>query len=64
MTTQRDLDALLTGYMVDGMNVLPDRVVDAVLRAHDPQVRDQVLAAALERRVGIDRAEADRKSVV
>jgi hypothetical protein len=31
MTTQRDLDALLTGYMADGMNVLPDRVADAVL---------------------------------
>jgi hypothetical protein len=31
MTTQRDLDTLLTAYMADGMNHLPDRVADAVL---------------------------------
>jgi WD40 repeat protein len=31
MTKPRDLDALLTAYLSDGMDVLPDRVVDAVL---------------------------------
>ena len=31
MTQQRDLDALLTAYLVDGINQLPDRVADAVL---------------------------------
>ena len=31
MTTQRDLDALLTDYLADGMTVLPDRVADAVV---------------------------------
>lgn len=31
MTTSRDPEALLTAYLADGMSVLPDRVVDAVL---------------------------------
>lgn len=31
MTTPRDPDALLVAYLADGMEVLPDRVVDAVL---------------------------------
>ena len=31
MTTPRDPEALLAAYLVDGMEVLPDRVVDAVL---------------------------------
>jgi hypothetical protein len=31
MTTHRDPDALLSAYLADGMSVLPDRVVDAVL---------------------------------
>ena len=31
MTKQRDLDTLLTAYMVDGMHDLPDHVVEAVL---------------------------------
>lgn len=31
MTTTRDPDALLAAYLADGMSVLPDRVVDAVL---------------------------------
>lgn len=31
MTTPRDPDALLAAYLADGMEVLPDRVVDAVL---------------------------------
>lgn len=31
MTQQRDLDALLSAYMVEGLNQLPDRVADAVL---------------------------------
>jgi hypothetical protein len=31
MTQQRDLDTLLTAYMVDGMHDLPDHVVEAVL---------------------------------
>jgi Kelch motif len=31
MTMQRDPEALLSAYLVDGMEVLPDRVVDAVL---------------------------------
>ena len=31
MTTLRDPDALLSAYLADGMEVLPDRVVDAVL---------------------------------
>jgi len=31
MTTHRDPDALLAAYLADGMEVLPDRVVDAVL---------------------------------
>jgi hypothetical protein len=31
MTTNRDPEALLAAYLVDGMSVLPDRVVDAVL---------------------------------
>jgi hypothetical protein len=40
MTTQHDLDALLTGYMAEGMNVLPDRVADAVLdEAHRTRQR-------------------------
>ncbi len=31
MTTMRDPDALLAAYLADGMEVLPDRVVDSVL---------------------------------
>jgi hypothetical protein len=31
MTTPRDPDALLAAFLADGMEVLPDRVVDAVL---------------------------------
>ena len=31
MTTPSDADALLAAYLADGMDVLPDRVVDAVL---------------------------------
>ena len=31
MTSQRDLDALLTDFLADGMTVLPDRVADAVV---------------------------------
>ena len=31
MTTPRDPDALLAAYLADGMEVLPDRVVDSVL---------------------------------
>jgi hypothetical protein len=31
MTASRDPDRLLAAYLADGMNVLPDRVVDAVL---------------------------------
>ena len=31
MTKPRDPEALLTTYLLEGMGVLPDRVVDAVL---------------------------------
>src|SRR4249920_1277450 len=31
MTQPRDPDALLSAYLADGMQVLPDRVVDSVL---------------------------------
>jgi hypothetical protein len=40
MTTRRDPDALLSAYLADGMDVLPDRVVDAVLdEAHRTRQR-------------------------
>jgi hypothetical protein len=40
MTTHRDPDALLAAYLVSGMDVLPDRVVDAVLdEAHRTRQR-------------------------
>ena len=40
MTTPRDPDALLAAYLADGMEVLPDRVVDAVLdEAHRTRQR-------------------------
>ncbi len=31
MTKPRDPEALLSAYLADGMEVLPDRVVDSVL---------------------------------
>jgi hypothetical protein len=43
MTNSRDPEALLTAYLSEGMEVLPDRVVDAVLdevhRTHQRAVR-------------------------
>ena len=36
----------------------PDRVIDAVLRAHDADVAEQVALAALERGIGRNRREA------
>jgi hypothetical protein len=40
MTKPRDLDALLTAYLADGMDALPHRVVDAVLdEAHRTRQR-------------------------
>ena len=43
MTKPRDPEALLTAYLLEGMEVLPDRVVDAVLgevhRTHQRAVR-------------------------
>ena len=40
MTTPRDPDNLLTAYLADGIDVLPDRVVDAVLdEAHRTRQR-------------------------
>jgi hypothetical protein len=40
MTKPRDLDTLLNAYLADGMDVLPDRVVDAVLdEAHRTKQR-------------------------
>ena len=40
MTTPRDPDALLAAYLADGMEVLPDRVVEAVLdEAHRTRQR-------------------------
>ena len=40
MTTPRDPDALLAAYLAEGMEVLPDRVVDAVLdEAHRTRQR-------------------------
>jgi len=43
MKTQRDLDALLTAYLADGMTVLPDRVADAVVgEAHKTRQRTMV----------------------
>jgi hypothetical protein len=43
MKTQRDLDALLTSYLAEGMTVLPDRVADAVVgEAHRTRRRTMV----------------------
>ena len=40
MTTPRDPDSLLSAYLTDGIDVLPDRVVDAVLdEAHRTRQR-------------------------
>lgn len=40
MTTSRDPDALLAAYLAEGMTVLPDRVIDAVLHeAHRTRQR-------------------------
>ena len=40
MTTPRDPDSLLSAYLADGIDVLPDRVVDAVLdEAHRTRQR-------------------------
>lgn len=40
MTTARDPEALLAAYLADGMDVLPDRVADAVLdEAHRTRLR-------------------------
>ena len=64
MTTPRDPEALLSAYLADGMEVLPDRVVDSVLDEVHRTRQRRVLFGRAERHGRMSRTTLAAAAVV